>query len=57
MRCAINDLDRYYSPVQAAHILRVTPARIRQLLQGGELEEEPNENGPSGRIPYSTADL
>jgi hypothetical protein len=26
--------------MQAAHILRLTPARVRQLLQGGELEGE-----------------
>jgi len=28
----------YYSPAQAAHVLRVTPTRVRQLLQAGELE-------------------
>ena len=39
-----------YTPVQAAGILRVTPARIRQLLQGGELEGERDEAG-HWRIP------
>ena len=34
-----------YTPVQAAQILRVTPTRIRQLLQGGELEGERDEAG------------
>lgn len=29
-----------YTPAQAARILRVTPTRVRQLLQGGELEGE-----------------
>jgi hypothetical protein len=29
-----------YTPVQAAHILRLTPTRVRQLLQSGELEGE-----------------
>src|SRR5215203_923548 len=32
--------DDYYSPAQAAHVLRVTPTRVRQLLQAGELEGE-----------------
>jgi hypothetical protein len=32
--------DDYYSPTQAARILRVTPTRVRQLLQAGELEGE-----------------
>ena len=31
--------------MQAAHILRLTPARVRQLLQGGELEGERDEVG------------
>jgi chromosome segregation ATPase len=35
----------YYTPMQAAHILRLTPARVRQLLQGGELEGERDEVG------------
>ncbi len=39
-----------YTPVQAARILRVTPARIRQLLQAGELEGERDEAG-HWRIP------
>ena len=39
-----------YTPVQAARILHVTPARIRQLLQGGELEGERDEAG-HWRIP------
>ena len=29
-----------YTPAQAAHILRLTPTRVRQLLQSGELEGE-----------------
>ena len=32
--------DDYYSPAQAARVLRVTPTRVRQLLQAGELEGE-----------------
>jgi excisionase family DNA binding protein len=39
-----------YTPAQAARVLRVTPARIRQLLQGGELEGERDEVG-HWRIP------
>jgi excisionase family DNA binding protein len=39
-----------YTPVQAAQILRVTPTRIRQLLQGGELEGQRDEAG-HWRIP------
>ena len=35
----------YYTPLQAAHILRLTPARVRQLLQVGELEGERDEVG------------
>jgi hypothetical protein len=31
--------------MQAAHILHLTPARVRQLLQGGELEGERDEAG------------
>jgi len=31
--------------MQAAHILRLTPTRVRQLLQGGELEGERDEAG------------
>jgi excisionase family DNA binding protein len=44
-----------YTPVQAAQILRVTPARIRQLLQGGELEGERDEAG-HWRIPSRAVD-
>ena len=44
-----------YTPVQAAHILRVTPTRIRQLLQGGELEGERDEAG-HWRIPSRAVD-
>ena len=44
-----------YTPVQAAHILRVTPARIRQLLQGGELEGDRDEAG-HWRIPSRAVD-
>ena len=44
-----------YTPVQAAHILRVTPARIRQLLQGGELEGARDEAG-HWRIPSRAVD-
>lgn len=32
--------DDYYSPAQAARVLRVTATRVRQLLQAGELEGE-----------------
>jgi excisionase family DNA binding protein len=32
--------DDTYTPAQAAHILRLTPTRVRQLLQSGELEGE-----------------
>lgn len=32
--------DDIYSPAQAARVLRVTPTRVRQLLQSGELEGE-----------------
>lgn len=35
----------YYTPTQAAHILRVTPTRVRQLLQSGELEGERDAAG------------
>jgi hypothetical protein len=34
-----------YTPTQAAHILRLTPTRVRQLLQSGELEGERDEAG------------
>jgi hypothetical protein len=34
-----------YTAMQAAHILRLTPTRIRQLLQSGELEGERDEAG------------
>jgi hypothetical protein len=34
-----------YTPAQAAHILRLTPTRVRQLLQSGELEGERDEAG------------
>jgi excisionase family DNA binding protein len=37
--------DGYYTPMQAAHILRLTPTRVRQLLQSGELEGERDEAG------------
>ncbi len=32
--------DLSYTPTEAARILRVTPTRVRQLLQDGELEGE-----------------
>jgi hypothetical protein len=32
--------DDYYGPAQAARVLRVTPTRVRQFLQAGELEGE-----------------
>lgn len=35
----------YYTPTQAAHILRLSPTRVRQLLQSGELEGERDEAG------------
>ena len=34
-----------YTPAQAAHILRLTPTRVRQLLQSGDLEGERDEAG------------
>jgi hypothetical protein len=34
-----------YTPTQAAHILRLTPTRVRQLLQSGELEGERDDAG------------
>ena len=34
-----------YTPTEAALILRVTPTRVRQLLQDGELEGERDEAG------------
>jgi uncharacterized small protein (DUF1192 family) len=37
--------DDYYSPAQAAHVLRVTPTRVRQLLQVGELEGKRDRAG------------
>ena len=37
--------DFSYTPAQAALILRVTPTRVRQLLQDGELEGERDEAG------------
>lgn len=37
--------DDSYTPTEAARILRVTPARVRQLLQGGELEGDRDEAG------------
>jgi excisionase family DNA binding protein len=32
--------DDTYTPAQAAHVLRLTQTRVRQLLQSGELEGE-----------------
>ena len=37
--------DFSYTPAQAALILRVSPTRVRQLLQDGELEGEHDEVG------------
>ena len=37
--------DGFYTPTEAALILRVTPTRVRQLLQDGELEGERDEAG------------
>jgi hypothetical protein len=34
-----------YTPTQAAHILRLTPTRVRQLLHSGELEGARDEAG------------
>ena len=43
-----------YTAMQAAHILRLTPTRVRQLLQSGELEGERDEAGhwliPAGAV-------
>jgi excisionase family DNA binding protein len=35
----------FYTPTEAALILRVTPTRVRQLLQDGELKGERDEAG------------
>ena len=35
----------WYTAMQAAHILRLTPTRVRQLLQSGELDGERDEVG------------
>src|SRR3712207_9331712 len=44
----------FYTPTEAALILRVTPTRVRQLLQDGELEGERDEAGhwliPAGAV-------
>ncbi len=37
--------DGRYTPTQAAHILRLSPTRVRQLLQSGELEGSRDEAG------------
>jgi excisionase family DNA binding protein len=37
--------DFSYTPAQAALILRVSPTRVRQLLQDGEIEGERDEAG------------
>lgn len=42
---ARGDDDFSYTPTQAALILRVSPTRVRQLLQDGELEGERDEAG------------
>jgi excisionase family DNA binding protein len=46
--------DFSYTPAQAALILRVSPTRVRQLLQDGELEGERDEAGhwliPAGAV-------
>ncbi len=44
MEARAND-DFSYTPAQAALILRVSPTRVRQLLQDGELEGERDEAG------------
>jgi excisionase family DNA binding protein len=45
--------DFSYTPAEAAHILCVSPTRVRQLLQEGELEGERDEVG-HWLIPAST---
>ena len=40
--------DDIYSPAQAARVLRVTPTRVRQLLQSGELEGEAKSSSDVG---------
>jgi excisionase family DNA binding protein len=51
--CSVAEGERNgdsYTPVQVAQILHVTPTRVRQLLQSGELEGERDEAG-HWRIP------
>jgi excisionase family DNA binding protein len=40
-----NNDDFSYTPAEAARILRLSPTRVRQLLQDGELEGERDEAG------------
>src|ERR687894_765894 len=45
--------EEYYSPAEAARILRLTPHRVRQMLNAGALEgeQESGEKGGRWRIP------
>jgi excisionase family DNA binding protein len=41
--------EEYYSPAEAARILRLTPHRIRQMLNAGDLEGEQESGAKGGR--------
>jgi excisionase family DNA binding protein len=45
--------EEHYSPAEAARILRLTPHRVRQMLNAGDLEgeQESGEKGRRWRIP------
>jgi hypothetical protein len=47
----------YYSPAQTAHVLRVTPTRVRQLLQIGELKRERDGVGHWSIPAHAVVDL
>lgn len=53
------EADRYYSVYEAARVLGVSPARVRQMLRAGELEGERGEQRIEGvlgpwRLPASS---
>ena len=41
--------EKHYSPAEAARILRLTPHRVRQMLNAGDLEGEQDSGGKGGR--------
>jgi hypothetical protein len=41
--------EEHYSPAEAARILRLTPHRVRQMLNAGDLEGE-QESGEKGAV-------